>query len=83
MFRRGRIVTLSVEEAGEPVGSGGAMSDPVVNEGTAQNQVVDPATQRLEGRVGGVGPQPGHLVKKNGRWSKRPVSTLIEHFVWS
>ena len=44
VFMCGRIVTLSVEEAGEPVGSGGAMSDPVVNEGTAQNQVVDPAT---------------------------------------
>lgn len=42
------------------------MSDPIINEGAAINQVIDPAPQGFEGGVGGGRPQTGDLAVEEG-----------------
>lgn len=42
------------------------MSDPVINEGAAINQIIDPAPQGFEGGVGGSCPQTGDLAVEEG-----------------
>lgn len=42
------------------------MSDPVINEGAAINQVIDPAPQGFEGGVGSGRPQTGDLAVEEG-----------------
>ena len=57
---------MKQEEAGHPEGPGQAVLDPVIDEGTAVDEVVDPASQRLQGGVGHIGPQTGHLTVEEG-----------------
>ena len=59
-------LTLREEESRHPVGSGLTVSDPVINEGTAVDQVIDPAPQGLEGKVGRIDPQAGDLTVEEG-----------------
>ena len=59
-------LTLREEESRHPVGSGLTMSDPVIDEGTAVDQVIDPAPQGLEGGVCSIGPQAGYLTVEEG-----------------
>ena len=59
-------LTLREEESRHPVGPGLTMSDPVIDEGTTVDQVIDPSPQRLEGGVGSIGPQAGDLTVEEG-----------------
>ena len=42
------------------------MSDPVINEGTAVDQVINPAPKGLEGGVSSIGPQAEDLPVQEG-----------------
>ena len=56
------VCTLWKEKAGNPEGLWLSVFDPVVNERAPENQISDPAAERLQRRVRGVRPQLRNLV---------------------
>lgn len=61
-----KLLALREVKAREPVRPGPTIFEPVLDEGTAQHEVLDPGAEGFEGGIGSIGPQDRHLVVEEG-----------------